>query len=181
MSMSDPRFSGLLLMGVSIAAFLGTTTEALPPMTFFPALLLFCIGAFKFIRTNNQAMAKAEKKVEGRLNPTLRKNGYAHARAERLAAKRGGALSSLNESDADAEQAARIASEYTDSGAGHAANAIEIGDNKYDLVVTTDVSFPVEVQSGDALADQLSKLNQLMAQGVLTEEEYAVAKTKLLS
>ena len=91
--MSDPRISGLLLMGVSIAAFLGTTTEALPPMTFFPALLLFCIGAFKFIRTNNQAMAKAEKKVEGRLNPTLRQNRYAQARAERLAAKLGGALS----------------------------------------------------------------------------------------
>jgi hypothetical protein len=47
--------------------------------------------------------------------------------------------------------------------------------------VATDVSFPGAVQSGDALADQLRKLNQLLGQGVLTEEEYAVAKTKLLS
>ena len=59
-------------------------------------------------------------------------------------------------------------------------DAIDIGDADDDLVVATDVSFPVEVQSGDALADQLSKLNTLMAQGVLTEEEYAVAKAKLL-
>ena len=57
---------------------------------------------------------------------------------------------------------------------------IELDESASDFVVTTDVSFPVEVQSGDALADQLRKLNELMGQGVLTEEEYAVAKAKLL-
>ena len=62
-----------------------------------------------------------------------------------------------------------------------ASDAIEIDDQDGDFEVATDVSFPVEVQTGDALADQLKKLNQLMAQGVLTEEEYAVAKAKLLS
>ena len=48
------------------------------------------------------------------------------------------------------------------------------------LVVMPDVSFPVEVQRGDALADQLRKLNQLLTQGILTEEEYAIAKARLL-
>ena len=46
--------------------------------------------------------------------------------------------------------------------------------------MTPDVSFPVEVQRGDALADQLLKLNKLLTQGILTEQEYAIAKAKLL-
>jgi hypothetical protein len=57
---------------------------------------------------------------------------------------------------------------------------IEIDDQDDDFVVATDVSFPVEVQSADALTGQLRKLIQLLEQGVLTEEEYAVAKAKLL-
>jgi len=57
---------------------------------------------------------------------------------------------------------------------------IEIGDQADDFAVATDVSFPVEIQSADALADQLRKFIPLLEQGVLTEEEYAVAKTKLL-
>jgi hypothetical protein len=57
---------------------------------------------------------------------------------------------------------------------------IEIADQDDDFVVATDVSFPVEVQSADALADQLRKLIQLLEQRVLTEEEYAVSKAKLL-
>ena len=78
---------------------------------------------------------------------------------------------------------------WADNGApqgntAHAPEPLEFSDEwtlgEPDLVVTTDVSFPVEVQTGDALADQLKKLNTLMAQGVLTEEEYAVAKAKLL-
>jgi hypothetical protein len=57
---------------------------------------------------------------------------------------------------------------------------IEIDDQDDNFVVATNVSFPVEVQSADALADPLCKLIQLLEQGVLTEEEYAVAKAKLL-
>jgi hypothetical protein len=57
---------------------------------------------------------------------------------------------------------------------------IVLENEEEDFVVGTDVSFPVEVQRGDALADQLRKLNLLLEQGVLTEEEYAVAKAKLL-
>ena len=36
------------------------------------------------------------------------------------------------------------------------------------------------VQSEDALADQLQKLSRLLERSILTEEEYAVAKAKLL-
>lgn len=173
--MSDPRTTGLLLMGVSIAAFLGTTSQALPALVFFPALMLFAIGAFKFLSTNGEAMAQADKRVENRLNPKIRENLHTQARAERLASKRGQALSSFGAAEEDPEQAARRAA------GALSASAIEFDSADADFVVATDVSFPVEVQRSDALADQLQKLNRLMAQGVLTEEEYAVAKAKLLS
>lgn len=177
--MSDPRVSGLVLMGISIATFLGTTAQILPSISFFPALAVFVLGAVKFMRANSVEMAKAEKRVERRVNPTIRHNQHAQAHAERMAAKRGGALNALNGEDLDAEAAARMASGQMPQ-PPMGAEGIELDDDDADLVVTTDVSFPVEVQSSDALADQLKKLNQLMAQGVLTEEEYAVAKAKLL-
>lgn len=173
--MSDPRMTGLALMGLATATFLGTTTEALPSVACFPALAVFLLGAVKFVKANSAAMARAEKRVEQRLRPTIRENEHAHARAERLAARQGAALSSLT--DADAEAAAALASGRMQSDSDR---AIEIDESDAELAVTTDVSFPVEVQRGDALADQLSKLNALLAQGVLTEEEYAVAKAKLL-
>ncbi len=175
--MSDPRVSGLALMGIAIAAFLGSTAQMLPSVTFFPALATFVLGAIRFLRANSVEVAKAEKRIERRMNPTLRSNQHAHAHAERMAAKRGSALSSFSDDGFDAE--ARVASGKMPS-QFPSAGAIEIGEADEDLVVTTDVSFPVEVQTGDALADQLKKLNQLMTQGVLTEEEYAVAKAKLL-
>jgi hypothetical protein len=170
--MFDARSTGLMLMGTASAGFIGTPSELLPSVTFFPALGLFLMGAFKFVKANGAEMAKADKRAVRRVNPALRQNKQAQAHAERLAAKRGGALSALN--DQDAEAAARLASGYASTA------AIEIDTNDDDLVVATDVSFPVEFQSGDALADQLLKLNELMSQGILTEEEYAVAKSKLL-
>ena len=173
--MSDPRMTGLMLMGLAIAAFLGSTSEMLPPVTFFPALAVFVLGAIKFMKANSKELEKAERRVQRRVNPTIRENHQAQAHAERLAARRGSALSGINDDEQDAEAAARLA-----SGATPAVDAIELGQDDTELVVTTDVSFPVEVQTGDALADQLNKLNQLMSQGVLTEEEYAVAKAKLL-
>ena len=177
--MPGPRVSGLALMGIAIAAFLGSTAQLLPSVTFFPALAIFVLGAIRFLRANSVEMAKAEKRIERRMNPTLRSNQHAHAHAERMAAKRGSALSSFNDDGFDAEAAARMASGKMPSPIP-SAGPLEIGEADEDLVVTTDVSFPVEVQAGDALADQLKKLNQLMTQGVLTEEEYAVAKAKLL-
>jgi len=173
--------SGLVLMGLSIACFVGTTTEMLPPVTFFPALAVFALGAIKFMKANSVELQKAERRTERRVNPTIRENQHAHAHAERLAAKRGGSLNALNGNDeVDPETAARMASGQMPSDSAPGGDAIDIGDADDDFVVTTDVSFPVEVQKGDALADQLNKLNTLMAQGVLTEEEYAVAKAKLL-
>ncbi len=166
----------MALMAVSIAAFLGTTSDQLPPMTFFPALVLFAAGALKFLRTNHVVLEKAEKQTQRVLNPVLPENQQVRGHAERQAARRGSTLNHCGEEDVNASPTWPTNQQDYSPG-----EKIELDDQEDDFVVATDVSFPIEVQSGDALADQLSKLNQLLEQGVLTAEEYAVAKTKLLS
>ena len=174
--MSDPRVTGLLLMSISIAAFIGTTSNRLPSITFFPALILFGAGAIKFMRTNHDALEKAEKRTQRALNPVIRENRHTQAHAERQASRQGEALShsgSCDPTETRGQHPRRTAIPQRE--------AISIDDLDDDFVVATDVSFPVAVQAGDALADQLRKLNQLLEQGVLTAEEYAVAKAKILS
>ena len=168
--------TGLMLMAISIAAFLGTTSNSLPSATFFPALTLFGLGTIKFLRSNHEALERAEERVDQAVNLRLREDRHAQAHAQRQAQRQGAALSHSGAPDNNANA---IASEDSDQVAQ--GDSIEFDDQDTDLVVATDVSFPVEIQSGDALADQLHKLNQLLEQGVLTEEEYAVAKAKLLS
>ena len=91
--MFDPRTTGLALMTVSTAAFVGTTSNMLPSMTFFPALVLFAVGALKFLRKNREALDVAEKRTHRALNPVIRENKHAQAHAERQAARQGVALS----------------------------------------------------------------------------------------
>ncbi|MFK7896763.1 MAG: SHOCT domain-containing protein [Myxococcota bacterium] len=169
--MSDPRVTGLMLMGLSIAAFMGTTSGNLPSVTFFPALVLFGLGAIKFLRTNREAMGAAEEKTKQKLNPVIRQNLHAHAHAERQSSRRGAGLQDINAAMGDRPRASQ---------AVPLLNAIEIDESDESLELDSDVSFPVELQQGDKLADQLSKLSTLLEQGVLSAEEYAVAKTKLL-
>ena len=169
--MSDPRILGLTLMAIAVVAFLGSTSEALPPETFFPALLLFAIGAFQFLRTNHEAMAKSEEEARRAVQPRIRENRMARELAERQAASKAVVLATSEAMPADAQEQTSF---------GNDLHSIEFSPEEEGLEVTTDVSFPVEIQTGDALADQLSKLNQLLEQGVLTEEEYSIAKAKLL-
>ena len=143
--MSDPRILGLVLMSVSIAAFLGSTSGALPAVTFFPAFLLFAVGAFEFLRTNHEAMAKAKERTSRTISPRLRENRMARTLADKQAASKALGLGSVEPN------------------------------------ITTDVSFPLEVQMDDAVGDQLSKLSRLLEQRVLTEEEYSIAKAKILA
>ncbi len=173
--MSDPRITGLTLMALSLAAFVGTTSNMLPPTTFFPALALFAAGAFKFMKSNRLAVEAAEDLTRRAINPRLSENQQVQAQAQRQADRQGSALTHAGELDENANPVA-----YVEPRRGAPGEAIEIDSQAHDFVVGTDVSFPIEVQSADALADPLRKLSQLLEQGVLTEEEYAVAKAKLL-
>jgi hypothetical protein len=94
-------------------------------------------------------------------------NIHSHAHPERLTARRAEALHSA--ADEDAERDARAASGEMDSVPGQ--GAIELDQPASDFVVGADVSLPLELPTGHALAGQLRGLNQLMVHGVLTEEE----------
>lgn len=200
--MQSEKSSGLMLMGVAVAAFLGSTADVLPAATFFPALALAGLGGMRFFKASRAALAEVERKAQEKVRPVIRENRSTIAQAERAAARRGAAVSALN---ADAQPAraagrARIAAsratreasggplgrvapatDVSALGAGQEVAEIDLLDEQEgDLEISSDVSFPVEVQRGDALADQLRKLNLLLTQGILTEEEYAIAKAKLL-
>ncbi len=54
-------------------------------------------------------------------------------------------------------------------------------DQDKDFAVSGDVSFPIEVQEHDSLAEQLEKLRRLRDDGIINDEELAIAKTKLLA
>jgi hypothetical protein len=58
--MSDPRILGLTLMAISSATFLGTTSNTPLAVTFFPALALFALGAIRFLKSNHEALKRAE-------------------------------------------------------------------------------------------------------------------------
>jgi hypothetical protein len=66
--MSDPRILGLTLMAISSGAFLGTTSNTLPPVTFFPALALFALGAIRFLKSNHESLKRAEDKAHQDVN-----------------------------------------------------------------------------------------------------------------
>lgn len=175
--MGDGRSTGLILMGLAVAAFLGSTSEVLPPATFFPALALFGIGAVKFLKSSREALAEAERRTQEKLHPVIRENRSTQAAAERMAQRRGAALNELSA----ALPAKPMGTARASRGQPLPATPIDLDPSETDLIVTQDVSFPVEVQRGDALADQLRKLSLLLTQGILSEEEYAIAKAKLLS
>ncbi|MBK7950543.1 MAG: SHOCT domain-containing protein [Deltaproteobacteria bacterium] len=186
--MQNKRSTGLILMGLAVAAFLGSTSEALPPEAFFPALALFSIGAVVFFKSSRAALAEADRQTQAKLHPTLRENRSALAQAERQAQRRGAALSSLNADAAGPMRpptrsaATRRSATATDPSDPSDLAEIELVDvQEEELQITQDVSFPIEIQRGDALADQLRKLNLLLTQGILTEQEYAIAKAKLLA
>jgi len=50
-----------------------------------------------------------------------------------------------------------------------------------DFVVSTDVSFPLEIQEQGSIADQLEKLRKLHEGGIINDEELSIAKAKLHS
>ncbi|MBY0401041.1 SHOCT domain-containing protein [Myxococcota bacterium] len=185
--MSSGQMTGFVLMGLAVAAFLGSTSDLLPPETFFPALALFAVGAVRFMRSSREALAEADRRTQAMLRPTIRENRSALAQAERQAQRRGAALSALNAEEglgtgsaAAAGRNGAVPSQRPGSPARPAEEIELLELHDEELEVTPDVSFPVEIQRGDALADQLRKLNQLLVQGILTEQEYAIAKAKLL-
>ncbi len=185
------RARGLLLMCAGALTFVGTTLHRLPYEAFFPALGVCLIGVLVFIKDNREATAQSEARIRRVLDPQLRNESLERfaarqARAdgrtlESLAARRshrGPARATSPAAPAAPAAAPLDEIELTEISAATSGAIEPQGGGGF--VLSSDVSFPVELQQSQSLAEQLQKLNRLREDGVLDAEEFAIAKAKLL-
>lgn len=195
--MSQSRLVGLLLIVMGALTFLGTTNQVLPAVAFFPGLVVCALGCFIFLKANHEAMEQAERERAERRNPVIKPRG-GDPLADRPADTSGAALEGLGRRDgrmaAQAAAAEQVQDDElvlyeVDQGAGGEPAVVgslegdEEAEDEQDagFVVTTDVSFPLEIQQQGSLADQIAKLRRLADDKIISEEEFTVAKAKLLA
>lgn len=179
---SSSRSPGFALMGLGVVLFLGINVEMLPALAFWPARVTFVFGAVVFMRRNRVATEISEQRTLRALNPDIKN----HA-GDRLAAQQsridGEALRDLDDRSLRSAASAQIHSDQlqTDEVVLYEVDAAEPASDSGagEVVVTDDVSFPVEMQEQASLAEQLEKLGRLRAQGILSDEEFSIAKARL--
>jgi hypothetical protein len=160
--MNQSRATGLALIATGALVFLGTTDQMLPAETFFPGLAACVLGFIVFMKANRAALQESEARKPRRPS----------------SANKGG--DSAAEMPGNDE---RMRSELDRAAAAGAANtagspaAEQPGDR--DGEGATRVSSPLESQTQSSLVDQLAKLRRLADDGIISEEEFAVAKAKL--
>jgi hypothetical protein len=181
------RAHGLVLFCVGIGVFAGTTNQLLPAVAFWPAMLLSCSGAFVFMKTNRVAMEEAEERARNAV-----KSKVSNKAAQRFAQQQDGTdgklLAAMGEREVRGVAAQSAPPKQVkddelvlcevDSAAAQGATADSSDDDSF--VVTEDVSFPLEIQEQGALADQIQKLKRLQEDGIISVDEFAIAKAKLL-
>jgi hypothetical protein len=196
--MKEPRKVGLALIFLGVVVLLGNTTEALPPEAFFAGLLLYPIGGYLFFTGSREAIQQAEMRAARIRAPRLRnETAEKHAGKQKanidangsvdsqMAAMAGPAETSSQptqpaKDDVTNQLRAEPASMPTSQNAV-ASPAMDTGEAADEnLKVSSDVSFPVEVQQHDQLADQILKLQKLKEDGIISDDEMATAKAKLL-
>lgn len=185
--MKEPRKVGLALIFLGVLIMLGNTTETLPPEAFFAGLILYPIGGFLFFKGSREAINKAEIRAARITAPRLRNES-----AEQQAARQRANIEAHGSVDSQvygkAAQAVAQPAQQSQTGQSPELNLYEVDVDSGvqenaadDFKVVTDVSFPLEVQEQDSLADQIMKLHQLRESGIISEEEMTIAKAKLLS
>jgi hypothetical protein len=178
------RARGLSLLAIGALVFLGTNTQLLPAVAFFPAVAVCLLGVVVFMKANREATVVADQRLRRALDPDI-SNQTAERYASRQAETDGRTLASISDPRVRRAPHARstapvapavpdelVLEEVDESG--------EKSGGEADFVVTTDVSFPVELQESRSLAEQLQKLQRLCEDGVITVEEFSIAKAKLL-
>jgi hypothetical protein len=157
------RTKGLLFLLLGAAILVGTNQGALPAELFWVGIAAYPVGGFLFLQGERRVRQEAERRVVGALMPSLGMNRRAVAHADQQLRRRPPA--------GRPEPGAAL-----DLGA---EASVPAGDP--DFAVSTDVSFPLEIQERRSIADQLEKLQRLRAEGFESEDEFAAAKAKLLS
>lgn len=174
--MNDDRRKGSLLLLTSTVVFTASAQDLIPAVAFFIGIGLAPFGAFLFMKGNRQAAEDFER----RLNPVLKNE----------AALKNAGNQALRNLDLDARRR-HVAHSVTENQVLDGelllcdiSESLEIAEEKegdYNMKIEPDVSFPVEVQERSSLADQLEKIRRLAADGVLSQEEFEAAKTRILS
>ncbi|MCZ6782557.1 MAG: SHOCT domain-containing protein [Proteobacteria bacterium] len=184
--MARSRSRGLGLMLIGALCFLGTTAEVLPIESFCAGVAASLVGCIVFMKGNRAATQRAERRRARALNPVIRNEAmerHAEQQERQLdeqARRRQAGLRVRPEPMAAATPARdplamdELVLYEVDDADGR------VDEENPDFKVTTDVSFPIEVQEHDSLAEQLEKLKRLQEGGVISAEEFAIAKSKLL-
>jgi hypothetical protein len=158
--------TGLLLLLVGVLVLMGNTLDVFPPESFWAGLLTYPIGGYLFFQgTWGPGPAGARRRQPRAASPP----------APEPARRPIGVLRP------GTRPAARPA-------VGEPASPREFvlpsdsGEGEDEFKVTSDVSFPVEVEveQRTSVADHLRKLAKLHEQGIISSEELAAAKAKLL-
>lgn len=193
--MKEPRKIGLALIFLGVVILLGNTTEALPPEAFFAGLILYPIGGYLFFTGSRRAIQQAEERAARIRAPRLK-----NETAEKFADKQKANIETNGSVDSQVLSAAGSSAPPTQpakddvtsrifanapavaatSNAGSNANTSAGRAGNANFEVTSDVSFPIEVQQRDSIAEQLMKLQKLKEDGIITEDEMSIAKAKLL-
>lgn len=179
--MNESRKLGLALILLGVLVLLGNTTEALPPEAFFAGLVLYPIGGYLFFKGSRAAINRAEIRVAGMRAPKLR-----NETAEKFAQQQRSNIEAHGSVEERIRSKKQVQTERVlETNEAPASDELLLLDaDSYDddagFQVSTDVSFPIEVQEHDSLADQIQKLQRLREDGIISEDELAIAKSKLL-
>lgn len=179
--MNEPRKLGLALILLGVLVLLGNTTEALPPEAFFAGLVLYPIGGYLFFKGSREAINRAEDRVADIRAPKLRnETAEKFAQQQRSNIETHGSVEQRIRDRRQTEAQQVAASKPGRDDQELLLLETDPFEDENDFEVSSDVSFPIEIQEQDSLADQIMKLQKLHDDGIISDEEMAIAKSKLL-
>ncbi|MGH0036404.1 MAG: SHOCT domain-containing protein [Myxococcota bacterium] len=183
----NSRVGGLLFIGIGAGIFGGINGELLPPELVWVGLALAGFGFFRFMKANRKAMRVEERRLEQALHPRidLKQAKAYNERMARRAEELGVSAAGPRERQAAISIADAVADETTDETTDELV-LYEVDDAEAtpvaeDFKISSDVSFPVEVQESRNLSEEIARLRRLHEDGVITAEEFHIAKAKLLA
>ena len=178
--MSNPRSKGLALILLGALILGGNTLDMLPREAFWAGLFTYPFGAYLFLKGSRTARERAEQRIARKLTPRLANApGQEHARRQARHVVRPHAPRPLHAPPDPIATRPSAAQGEGDELLLSELERVEPTDGGH-FQVTSDVSYPTALQDPGRLADQLEKLGKLQQQGIITKEELAIAKAKLL-
>jgi hypothetical protein len=182
--MTNQRVAGLAFLLIGVLTLLGNTMDVLPAEAFWVGLIAYPIGGYLLFASSSKAIQKVEHRTSRSLDPTIqneRSRAYAEQQARNLSKAPDSIKERVQHARAQRAQASHREQVLKDELVLYEVDAAEATTSEGDFTVSTDVSFPLELQEQTSLAEQLDKLHRLQEEGIITAEEFAAAKTKLLS